>query len=77
MGRGRPAVDPRWACPALGQANDLGLRIASLLREGLANEEILNSPRLESIFVALGKVQHLLLTADAAFKALQAKGGGE
>jgi len=75
MGKGRPAVDPRWACPELGQANDLLLRLnqtAEVANVGGVAVELIASTTLQRL---VGAIQSKLLAADAAFQKLQAKGG--
>jgi len=77
MGKGRPAVDPRWACPELGQANDLVLRLnvlAEVANVGGVAVELIASTTLQRL---VGAIQSKLLAADAAFQELQAKGGGQ
>ena len=71
MGKGRPAVDPRWACPALCEANDLAIRIGNLLCEEALQATCEGAERLLAVFRALGALQHKLLAADAAFFCLK------
>jgi len=75
MGKGRPAVDPRWACPELSAANDLLLRLnvaMEVSNVGPVAIEMIESGVLQRL---VGAIQSKLLAADAAFQKLQAKGG--
>jgi len=73
MGKGRPAVDPRWACPELGQANDLAIRIGNLACEEVLQATSEGVERLDALLRALGALQHKLLAADTAFGCLKEK----
>ena len=75
MGKGRPAVDPRWACPELGQANDLVLGVIAAAEPKVMRGEMCWVFEGVSLSRVLGKIQAKLLAADAAFAELQAKGG--